>query len=360
MYFACAFVGRLHQAGAAAGSDVAAQRTQSRGHAFDLLVRAEERVQGWMDWTAAQMLRPGFELAGAQGHQDPAVRGQRGAGQRHRPRASRALAGRPRQGHVTLEPTRTGLAADTLQRAVLDNLAYLQARYPDIATASRLVHGARLQRARPHAGALGEHGADLRRARREGRLLPLGRVPDRPATRQQPGQPRHRGERTGGDAGARPGSRRAARARRGAGPGQRRSRSAGRLLSGLAGDARGSRDRLRHPLRVRHLRSGDPRRLAGRGDRQVAAERQSMGDRAPGRELLCQLRRPHRAYRRRDATGALDPEQRRSRAWPTTRRCSATRSTPATSCGSGRARRSSRSTSRPSTSATTTAPSTRR
>ena len=32
------------------------------------------------------------------------------------------------------EPTRTGLAADTLQRAVVDNLAYLQARYPDIAT----------------------------------------------------------------------------------------------------------------------------------------------------------------------------------------------------------------------------------
>jgi starch phosphorylase len=33
-----------------------------------------------------------------------------------------------------LEPTRTGLAAETLTRAVLDNLAYLQARYPDIAT----------------------------------------------------------------------------------------------------------------------------------------------------------------------------------------------------------------------------------
>jgi len=32
------------------------------------------------------------------------------------------------------QPTRTGLAADTLQRAVVDNLAYLQARYPDIAT----------------------------------------------------------------------------------------------------------------------------------------------------------------------------------------------------------------------------------
>jgi starch phosphorylase len=36
---------------------------------------------------------------------------------------------------VSLEPTRTGLAADTLQRAVLENLACLQARFPDIATA---------------------------------------------------------------------------------------------------------------------------------------------------------------------------------------------------------------------------------
>ena len=34
----------------------------------------------------------------------------------------------------TGEPTRTGLSTDTLERAVLDNLAYLQARYPDIAT----------------------------------------------------------------------------------------------------------------------------------------------------------------------------------------------------------------------------------
>ncbi len=34
-----------------------------------------------------------------------------------------------------LEPTRTGLAVDTLTRAVLDNLAYLQASYPGLATA---------------------------------------------------------------------------------------------------------------------------------------------------------------------------------------------------------------------------------
>ena len=35
---------------------------------------------------------------------------------------------------MSSEPTRTGLSADTLQRAVLDNLAYLQARLPEIAT----------------------------------------------------------------------------------------------------------------------------------------------------------------------------------------------------------------------------------
>ncbi len=85
-----------------------------------------------------------------------------------------------------------------------------------------------------------------------------------------------------GDAATGPRPRRAARAGGGAGPRQRRPRPAGRLLPGLAGHARHSRDRLRHPLRVRHLRPGDPRRLAGRADRQVAAPRQPVGDRAPG------------------------------------------------------------------------------
>src|SRR5215469_7529854 len=32
------------------------------------------------------------------------------------------------------EPTRTGLSAETLQRAVLDNLTYIQARLPEFAT----------------------------------------------------------------------------------------------------------------------------------------------------------------------------------------------------------------------------------
>ena len=37
-------------------------------------------------------------------------------------------------------------------------------------------------------------------------------------------------------------------------------------------------DRLRHPVRVRDLRSGDSRRLAGRAHRQVASVRQPLGD----------------------------------------------------------------------------------
>jgi starch phosphorylase len=36
--------------------------------------------------------------------------------------------------HLNHEPTRTGLSADTLQRAVRDNLIYLQARFPEVAT----------------------------------------------------------------------------------------------------------------------------------------------------------------------------------------------------------------------------------
>ena len=56
-------------------------------------------------------------------------------------------------------------------------------------------------------------------------------------------------------------------------------------------------DRLRHPLRVRHLRPADPRRLAGRGDRQVAAPRQPVGDRAPGDRVRREARRPHRGLR---------------------------------------------------------------
>ena len=196
--------------------------------------------------------------------------------------------------------------------------------------------------------ALDQHRADLHRARREARLLPVGRVPARAAARQQPDQPRHRSGRARGDGGARPGSRRAARAGGGAGPRQRRPRPAGGVLHGFAGHAGDPGDRLRHPLRVRHLRSGDPRRLAGRGHRQVAAARQPLGDRAAGdrASTSASAAAPSATRRRRPLPGALGAGDAWSRASPTTRRSSATGSTPATRCACGRRRRSSRSTSR--------------
>ena len=57
------------------------------------------------------------------------------------------------------------------------------------------------------------------------------------------------------------------------------------VLHGFARVGRGARGRLRHPLRVRHFRSGHPRRLAVRDHRQMAAERQPVGDRALGDRL---------------------------------------------------------------------------
>ncbi len=117
-----------------------------------------------------------------------------------------------------------------------------------------------------------------------------------------------------------------------AGAGQRRPGPAGRLLPGLAGHPGAPVDRLRHPLRVRHLRPGDPRRLAGREDRQLAGARQPVGDRQAGRQLHRQLGRPHRDLRGRHgpAAGALGARSGCSRASPTTPRCRATASTPAT------------------------------
>ena len=196
-------------------------------------------------------------------------------------------------------------------------------------------------------------------------VLPLGGVPARAPPRQQPGEPRDLRDEArqalaelGYDLDATPRAGGGARAR------QRRPRPAGRLLHGLARHARDPRHRLRHPLRVRHLRPGDPRRLAGRDDRQVAAPRQPLGDpprrRSPSRVGFGG--RTEAGHRRaRPLPRALDARSSvvRGVAYDTpilgyrvgTRR---------TCCASGRPRPPSRSTSRPSTSATTTAPSTRR
>ena len=164
---------------------------------------------------------------------------------------------------------------------------------------ARLLPRARARGARPDAAALDAHHADLFRSESQDRLLSLGGIPhgsaSRATTSSTSASSRRRARRwpNSGRISTRssPGGRAGAR--------QRRSRAARRLLSRFAGDARASRDRLRHPLRVRHLRPGDPRRLAGGDHRQVAALRQSVGDRQARDCLLRQLGRPHRALPRR-------------------------------------------------------------
>ncbi len=81
--------------------------------------------------------------------------------------------------------------------------------------------------------------------------------------------------------------------RRGSGPRarQRRPRAARRVLPRLDGDARARGHRLRHPLRVRHLRAAHPRRLAGRARRRVAPRREPVGDAASGQDGPRQLLR---------------------------------------------------------------------
>ena len=77
-------------------------------------------------------------------------------------------------------------------------------------------------------------------------------------------------------------------------PGQRRPGPAGRLLHGLAGHAGAARGRLRHPLRLRHLRAAHRGRPPGRAARQLAAERQPLGAAAPGGRADRAPGRPHR------------------------------------------------------------------
>ena len=127
-------------------------------------------------------------------------------------------------------------------------------------------------------------------------------------------------------------SRRGARARGRSGAGQRRTGAPGRVLHGLAGDARAAGRRLRHPLRVRHLRAAHRRRPAGRAPRQLAAVRQPVGAAAPrARRRPCALRRA-RAMRNGRPTGRMVVDwvdaTHRARRCPTTRSSSGTRPTP--------------------------------
>ena len=190
--------------------------------------------------------------------------------------------------------------ADTLDVALIDNLHHLQAALPEYATLNdwymALAYTVRDRLLDRYLDTLEQIARD---ARTEGGGVSLGGVPDRAASRQQPGQPGPLGRGRAGGLEGRAGPVATPGAGGRAGPRQRRPRPARRLLHGLAGDARRAGDRLRHPLRVRHLRSGDSRRLAGGDHRQVAALRQPVGDRAAGSDLRREVRRPHRAVSRR-------------------------------------------------------------
>ncbi len=83
------------------------------------------------------------------------------------------------------------------------------------------------------------------------------------------------------------------------GPRQRWSWPACRLFPGFDGDRRPAQLRLRHPLRLRHVRPAYPQRLSGRATRRLAQERQSVGVSPPPGDLSDPLRRRGAARRRR-------------------------------------------------------------
>ena len=227
--------------------------------------------------------------------------------------------------------TPAGLGVEDWKRSIADKLYYTLARFPAVATANDrylavalAVRDRLLERWLATAATYAREGSRtvcylsaefLLGPHLGNNLLNLGvERAGAPGARRDWARPR-RAARAGGGAGAR----------------QRRPRAARRLLPRLAGDARDPGDRLRHPLRVRHLRPGDPRRLAGRDDRQVAAPRQPVGDpaardRVPRAASAAAPRRVRDA--RRPAARALDARARWCGASPTTRRSSATASTP--------------------------------
>ena len=187
---------------------------------------------------------------------------------------------------------------------------------PATCDAQRLVHGARLYRARSAARRLHPHRrGDRERARDEGRRVPVRRIPDRPPSRQLSslarypagGRDRARARRPEASGAARSGRRTRAR--------EWRSRPPRGLLHGLDGHPQRAGHRLRHPVRVRDLRSGNSRRVAGRADRPMVAARQSLGDRAPGDLVRCRPGRADRGARGRPGPlpRAVDPRAGRQR-----------------------------------------------
>ena len=179
---------------------------------------------------------------------------------RHRPcRAARTQPNRPVRRRVATRNRRSPALFDGPTRRSAAPGAFLP--------------GDRAGGSRPYAGQPRRLDADFTRPRPQGHLLPVGRVPDGSSARQQPAESRNRGGGPHRTRGTRRRLRRKCwRARRN--PASATAASAGlRRAIWTRWPRWSAHHRLRHPLRVRHLRPGDPRRLAGREDRQLAGQR---------------------------------------------------------------------------------------
>ena len=144
---------------------------------------------------------------------------------------------------------------------------------------------------------------------------------------------------------------RAARGRRRTG--QRRPGPAGRLLPGFDGHARPALLRLRHPLRVRHVRAEHRRRPPGRASGLLAGRRLALGVSAPRRALPGALRRACRSQRR---PGAVVPGRRGQRQGLRHGGAGSRHARVSARCACGAPPRRSTSTCTPSTAATMRVP----
>ena len=63
--------------------------------------------------------------------------------------------------HILVEDDRTGTSLETLRRTVLDNLFYIQGKFPAIATPLWLLHGPGLHRAGSTVAPLAQIGWNL-------------------------------------------------------------------------------------------------------------------------------------------------------------------------------------------------------
>ena len=216
----------------------------------------------------------------------------------------------PQQAFLRPEPRTSD--PEALAREIVERLTYRIGKDPKVAKPHDWLQAAILVDARPRHRALDAVDPRHLRGRREARLLPQPRVPDRPADARRRLEPRADRADARGAEGARRRLRRHRRARARRGARQRRPRAAGGLLHGEHGDRRHPRLWLRHPLPPRAVPPGDRRRLPGRAARDLARARQPVGVRPARERLRDRLRRLRRVPRRQRRGGEVRLEAGRA------------------------------------------------